>query len=50
MDPDSTNNENDAVANLIAILRLTDTIKVNDETIEKNSETGTLNDGIAVHY
>lgn len=50
MEPDTTTDDQNAVANLIGILRLTEQIKTNDEAVKKNSNCGECNDGIIVTY
>lgn len=50
VEPDTTTDDQNAVANLIGILRLTEQINTNDETVKKNSDCGECNDGIIVTY
>ena len=50
MEQDTTTDDQNAVANLIGILRLTERINTNDETVKRNSYCGECNDGIIVTY
>lgn len=50
VEQETAKDNRDAVANLIAILRLTEQINANDETVKKNSNCGECNDGTIVTY